>query len=341
MENQTGKCPICNSDQTTIRPDYNRDSIFYDCPLCGRFQLDVSAYAKRNIRINRLAPYLLHNAIHLKAGEKPRYHTTLSEEECAKHRESYDQGQNTHGYPIHMDQYVIDNWYPKTFSEKIDKILLYLNDKLEHFGESKQFSHTELEILFFIDRYETVFLGDSKLRDPSVCYQEAVKMLHYLKEERYVVYSTDLDGSVYLSIDPHGYSRIDEFQRYMSNGNDALVAMEFGEKTKSVREAIRKGIIAAGYNPIIYDEVENNDYIMPELLKSIRDSKFVVADLSDHNNGAYFEEGYAMGIGKPVIQLCRKGVELHFDAAQKNTIVLETESELSDRLTNRIKATID
>ena len=69
------------------------------------------------------------------------------------------------------------------------------------------------------------------------------------------------------------------------------------------------------------DEVQHNDFITPELLKHIRDSKFVVVDLTHQNNGAYFEEGYAMGLGKQVIQLCKDGVELHFDIAQKNTIM--------------------
>ncbi len=64
-------------------------------------------------------------------------------------------------------------------------------------------------------------------------------------------------------------------------------------------------------------------------------------DLTHQNNGAYFEEGYAMGLGKPVIQLCRTGVNLHFDAAQKNTIMWDTESDIPQRLKNRIIATID
>lgn len=34
-----------------------------------------------------------------------------------------------------------------------------------------------------------------------------------------------------------------------------------------------------------------------------------------------------MGIGKQVIQLCKTGVTLHFDMAQKNTIMWESEEE--------------
>lgn len=58
---------------------------------------------------------------------------------------------------------------------------------------------------------------------------------------------------------------------------------------------------------IFIDEVQHNDFITPELLKYIRDSKAVVVALIRQNNDAYFEEGYAMGLGKPVIQLCKKG----------------------------------
>lgn len=48
-----------------------------------------------------------------------------------------------------------------------------------------------------------------------------------------------------------------------------------------------------------------------------------------------------MGLGKPVIQLCKKDTRLHFDIAQKNTIMWETETDIPERLANRIKATID
>lgn len=48
-----------------------------------------------------------------------------------------------------------------------------------------------------------------------------------------------------------------------------------------------------------------------------------------------------MGLGKPVIQLCKKGIQLHFDIAQKNTIIWEVENDIPERLKNRIKATID
>ena len=49
----------------------------------------------------------------------------------------------------------------------------------------------------------------------------------------------------------------------------------------------------------------------------------------------------AMGLGKPVIQLCKRGTELHFDIAQKNTIMWASEDDIPEQLQNRIIATIE
>lgn len=91
------------------------------------------------------------------------------------------------------------------------------------------------------------------------------------------------------------------------------------------------------------DELEHNGQIVPEMLYQIRQAKFVVADLTHKNNGAYYEAGYALGNGKPVIQLCRSDEfngSGHFDVKQICTILWNSESEIKDKLVDRIRATI-
>jgi nucleoside 2-deoxyribosyltransferase len=46
----------------------------------------------------------------------------------------------------------------------------------------------------------------------------------------------------------------------------------------------------------------------------------VAADLSDDNAGAYWEAGFAEGLGKPVIYICREGVNTHFDTDHRRTV---------------------
>jgi len=243
-----------------------------------------------------------------------------------------------------MDEDIIANWYPKTFSERIDLILLKLNDLTKHIGKPITVKYHELLSLLFIDRKDDSTNGiDVAKRDKVDCCKEAQYMINVLKDQGLVnvTQKESLEKEAVFVLTPKGYARVDEHQKATSFGKSVLVAMKFGDDTIPLREAIRKGIINAGYIAVFIDEVPHNDFITPELLKHIRDSRFVVVDLTHQNNGAYFEEGYAMGLGKPVIQLCQKDTKLHFDVAQKNTIMWTTENDIPARLENRIRATIE
>ena len=324
-------CPVCQAI-TCCYPDYKNNSIFYECPVCGRYETGPELYYNQ-YNLNHLSAYLAYNAFHSEA----RYHTTKDVEECNRLRESGEY------HPIHMDPEIVENWYPKSFSDKIDHILMFIYNHAPHIGQSVCFSKEQLYSFLFIDRYD-LSTGKNILRSEPDLQQEGIFILTCLEEQNYIqgnhaaMHCDDIQNIILL---PSAFARIDEVQKQTTNGKNALVAMKFGEDTKPLREAIRKGITDSGYIAIFIDEVQHNDFITPELLKYIKDSKFVVVDLTHQNNGAYFEEGYAMGLGKPVIQLCQKNTKLHFDIAQKNTIIWESEEDIPERLHNRIISTIE
>lgn len=342
MSNNQQECPICRSSAYAY-PDSNREMVFYTCPVCGRFEYDEKDNAD-GINENHLASYLFYKAFrkNLEYAER-RYHTTLSKEKCDEYKKEYDRGNISHGLPVHMDSDIIEAWYPKTFAERIDRVLLYINSQTEHIGKPIKFSLFELMSMSFVDRKEKDhYTGKTSWRDNEECKREALFLLDYLTDNLLVSYTISSDNqAVSLTLLPKGLARIDSIQAEKSYGNNVFVAMKFGKETIALREAIRRGITDSGFSAIFIDEVEHNDYITPEMLKHIRSSKFVVVDLTHQNNGAYFEEGYAMGLGKTVIQLCQKDVQLHFDISQKNTIMWEREEDIPLRLKNRIKATID
>lgn len=119
-----------------------------------------------------------------------------------------------------------------------------------------------------------------------------------------------------------------------------FVAMSFDDDLKAVRKSISKVIKDEGLTPMLIDSKEHNNQIVPEIFSEIDKAKFVIADLTHHKTGVYYEAGYAKGMGKEVIFTCRKEdfENRHFDVAQTNTIVWETPDELSERLANRIEA---
>lgn len=340
------RCPLCGVEAFCYSDDSDLTAL-YECPVCGRFELRYPEEDSSFDR-NHLASYLTYHKFDCHKVGEYRYHTVQDKEYCDKNRQEFENGNNICGQPVHMDAEMVENWYPKTFAERIDLILLYLGNHISHIGQQRSFNYYDLLDIAFIDRWEKTFLNPSDtigtwcMRNDDDCDQELDYILNYLEKCNYISYNygSSAEEFVDIIISPNGYARIDDLQKNSSYGRSVLVAMSF-QHTKILREAIRTGIQNAGYIATFIDEVPHNDFITPELLKHIRDSKFVVVDLTHQNNGAYFEEGYAMGLGKPVIQLCKRGVQLHFDIAQKNTIIWETEDEIPQRLCNRIKATIE
>ena len=122
--------------------------------------------------------------------------------------------------------------------------------------------------------------------------------------------------------------------------NSVFIAMWFNNEMFEARVKIEKAIKECGYNPIIIDQKEYNNQIVPEIFHEIKECSFVVADLTGQRNGVYYEAGYAEAIGKPVILTCRKSNKKpHFDVAQKNTIFWDDTNDLYSRLLARIIST--
>ena len=341
------ECPFCKSAASCENQNQKFFGM-YTCPVCGRFELIQSDLLINED--NKVASFLYYNRFqNTLSGETDyRYHTTRNKEQCDLFRNYFKEGDLSRGHPVHMSSEIIQTWYPRTFSERVDYIIQKIESISHHIGQGVSISsNQEVFSLLFVDRKESSNNHSQssaiQWRDERDCVKEAQYMIDYLKETSLLKANSHLSSSrgVHFTLTPMGYSRVDELQKNETNGRTVFIAMKFGDDTKDLREAIRKGVADAGFNAIYIDEVQHNNLITPELLKHIRDSKFVIVDLTHKNNGAYFEEGYAMGLGKQVIQLCKKDTQLHFDIAQKNTIMWQTESDIPEQLYNRIKATID
>lgn len=339
----TKKCYVCGFPAAKCQVNNDPISSFYVCPVCGRYQLTESELSNPSLERNKLCPFLYYNGFHqpdIISLTESRYFTTLSKEKCDEYVLEREKGNDSHGHPVHLDNDIINSWYPKSFAEKINMILLRLDKLSDYIGQEIIIPKELFYSLMFVDRYKKD--GTEVLLEEDM-NRQAYFYINYLIDSEYIKGGTSIsDNKVKpITISPKGYQRIDQVQMNKGYGRNALVAMKFGNDTLKLREFIKKGIIEADFNPILIDEVQYNEFITPELLSNIRNSRFVVVDLTHQNNGAYFEEGYAMGLGKPVIQLCKKDTKLHFDIAQKNTIIWEKEEDIPLRLKNRIKATIE
>ena len=79
---------------------------------------------------------------------------------------------------------------------------------------------------------------------------------------------------------------------------------------------------------------------------ALRNSRFVLADLTHGNHGAYWEAGFAEGLGRPVIYTCRRheweAQRTHFDTNHLVTIVWDPANlkPAEEQLIATIRATL-
>lgn len=218
--------------------------------------------------------------------------------------------------------------YPNTVTDILNRTLLNLTVKHSTYGS---------EVLASDRYYRRYYVKGKNVKNRAEAIANMMVEFGYLNPT---------SNHYEFIISANGWKKADELRQKLIATKQAFVAMSFAEETKPIREAFRQAISESGYTARIIDEKEHNNQIVPEIFYEIEKSKFIVVDVTYPNYGAYYEAGYAQGLGKEVIVCCRKDVfkaeekKPHFDISQKSMIVWETEEELAQRLIKRIEATV-
>ncbi|MEQ6377442.1 hypothetical protein RZN22_13415 [Bacillaceae bacterium S4-13-58] len=223
-----------------------------------------------------------------------------------------------------IDQ-IIDQ-YPILMTERINQALINLTLKSEYPGFSIVLSNRTYPLLLS-STTET---------------KEILFILRGLAEKGYISSNVStLPTSIVVSA--KGWDRVNElsYGRF-GESRQGFIAMSFDQSMNSASETIKEVIKKTGYEPMRIDNKQHNNRIDSEIIAEIRRSRFVVADVTQHRNGVYYEAGFAQGLGIPVIWTCSKEDfdKLHFDTRQINHIIWDNEEMLYNELFNRIRATI-
>lgn len=188
----------------------------------------------------------------------------------------------------------------------------------------------------------------------SVKWEEVVYLLNFLRDNGWIDQTTS-DDRVYHTrgliggvVTVAGYNQIAELST-APDSNKAFVAMWFNPEVQQVfDQGIVPAVEAAGFTPYRVDQDNFLDKIDDQIIAEIRRSRFLIADMTHGDKGArggvYFEAGFALGLGLPVIYTCRSDMfdELHFDTRQYPHLEWANDSIESFRqdLENRIRAVI-
>ncbi len=142
-----------------------------------------------------------------------------------------------------------------------------------------------------------------------------------------------------------GWERFEELQRAHVASNYAFFARKFDnpELDQVVELCLQRAIEQTGFElRIATQKAGLVDAIIED---EIRRCRFLVSDLSDDNAGAYWEAGFAEGLGKPVIYICREKIKdgedekkTHFDTNHRHTVRWNLDS--LDTFADKLKAAI-
>jgi hypothetical protein len=151
-----------------------------------------------------------------------------------------------------------------------------------------------------------------------------------------------------LALTMAGWDRYYALKRAETVSRTAFMAMQFGDEELNnvVDHCFKPAVDRAGYELRVLIDKQPAGCIDDQLRVALRTSRFVIADLTHGNHGAYWEAGFAEGLGRSVIYTCRKTEwdkrKTHFDTNHLVTIIWEQDKleEAGTRLTATIRATL-
>lgn len=303
MSSTTISCPICQAQEASNRGNVRAMAHIF-CPRCGEFSITQPAMQKLKLpSISIRQRSVMSSAIREKGKE----------------------------YGI--DENVLDQFLSrkdKAPLDKLDLLLLYIYKTAEKTNSPFAGQKFELERNSVRSALDPTLISQDGYAMQAACWamdtQELIAMFTHLREQEYLHPDTRWSNA---RLTTKGFERVAALQRDKGEGKQAFVAMWFHKKMELLyNEAIEPAIKDAGYIAKRIDRAEHANKIDDEIIMEIRRSRFVVADFTGQRGGVYYEAGFALGLGIPVIWTCQEGAqkELHFDTRQYNHLLWNPEA---------------
>lgn len=304
------ECPVCNSKlkNSDLRGDRN----FYECPRCGPYSLSFEA--KQDL------PWYLEQSKNSRARlSHALYHMTKREQWALVTTE--------------LLKNILNNTVLPRPHEQLENLILWLGEAQPNMGATIEAEENAIAAVGVVDISSLGFLASQAI-EAGLLKGEAAEFMG----GSWILHSLQLTLA--------GWKIFEDLQRGKSTSRIAFMAMQFGDVELDCvyKSYFKTGVATTGFDLKRVDEGQPAGLIDDRLRVEIRQCRFLIADLTHQNRGAYWEAGFAEGLGKPVIYTCRKDVfedkakGTHFDTNHHLTVVWE--SDKLDDAVERLKATI-
>jgi len=305
------KCPVCEEPlNSEPRFEPNSNNARYECANCGTFVITALAANEMDaiLKKNQIARTILsHTLRKMQANGTP----LLTENLFKK---------------------IIERPLP-TAPEQCDNLILWFGNNLSYSGHRVWINPTtHRAVLGAVNAYA---FGQV------ILHLEKKGLLEFdmIKNGLFNAHAT-------LSVD--GWAYYDKLRQKNPQSRVAFMAMQYGNQDldRLVKDVFKPAVSKTGFDLRRLDENQRAGLIDDRLRVEIRNARFMIADLTDDNQGAYWEAGFAEGLSKPVIYICEekkfKEKKTHFDTNHHLTVRWDKDSpqDAAEELKATIRATL-
>lgn len=304
-------CPVCNLNMKSPGGVLNaKGSYEFECDRCGNFSLTGSAAATvGNICDSPEKKALLSHSIRKRQ---------ISEVSPVINSEQITE--------------ILENGTIPNPQEQLDNFILWFGNTFNDIGELVQ----------IYPEYVQAVIG-------SVSSGTVNFLIKHLVDKGILVGDKRKPCEIALSFD--GWELYQTLKRGHTESRKAFMAMKFGDSILDnvFKNCFKQAVKETGFELVRLDEDPKAGLIDDRLRVEILTSRFLITDLTHGNAGAYWEAGFAEGLGKPVIYTCEekffkkappydKHGGTHFDTNHHLTVVWN-ENDLN-AAAEQLKATI-
>jgi hypothetical protein len=265
------KCPVCGKSLIDRRNDQGPRA-YFNCPQCGLFGL------------TRPTEFTLDTLL-----TTPRKRAVLS----YGIRHTPKQGRDTTLLDVEACKKILDGDFLPTPQEQAENLVRWLGANLPGPGELVRVDFAEHGAIIGAQSPDGFHFVVKGLIDSGLLQGD-----HLLGPFQ--------PSDVTLTFD--GWKQFEEFRRGAPSGRKAFMAMEYGDPVldRLVNDHFRPAVAQTGFELRRLDDDPRAGLIDDRLRVEIRSARFLIVDLTHRNAGAYWEAGYAEGLGKPVIYTCER-----------------------------------
>ena len=325
-------CPFCLSEHD-VYVDYSKHLTYFDC-LGGYFAMDFEGYKE-----SFLPEHCKNNS------QEEAIYNALLRQRAVQVAEASLKLHSRQKTPILDYEEVFEQDQLPNPAEQADKMLLDLGDKTRYPGQKFEFN-CEPDLAQPDDyKKRAQLMGASGAIDP----QNLSIVLGFLIKDQLVHGSNFNRISVLLL--QKGWERYAELQRPNKESKYVFLAMKFvKEQQEFLKEKLSPMLKDLGLELRLLPEIPSKENLIDNKLRvAIRQSRLLICDLTHGNKGAYWEAGYAEGLGLPVIYIGNqeildsedKEIKPHFDVNHQNIFSWKQDDQESiDKFVSDVKAQI-